>query len=159
MKAAKWLEVLQASKRQSTLPQRFNGTKVIIERLSTTDSRLLFAVHLRLTVLETLRSMPSSRGERSSAIRVFTDNPFSVNWNCLISINVSMWNKLSDSNKKKVTVYSRFSWTSAPQMTNGKREKGRSNWSRGHLCPLPWMWCLISVKWSGASRLRFETCE
>lgn len=99
MKAAKWLEVLQASKRQSTLPQRFNGEKVIIERLSTTDSRLLFAVHLRLTVLETLRSMPSSRGERSSAIRVFTGNPFSVNWNCLFSINVSMWNKLSDSNK------------------------------------------------------------
>ena len=79
MKAAKWLEVLQASKRQSTLPQRFNRAKVIIERLSTTDSRLLFAVHLRLTVLETLRSMPSSGGERSSAIRVFTDNPFSVN--------------------------------------------------------------------------------
>ena len=158
MKAAKWLEVLQASKRQSTLPQRFNRAKVIIERLSTTDSRLPFAVHLRLTVLETLRSMPSSVGERSSVIRVFTESPFSVNWNCLISINVSMWNKLSDSNKK-VAVYSRFSWTFAPQMTNGKREKGRSNWSRGHLWPLPWRWCLISVKWSRASRLRFEACE
>ena len=79
MKAAKWLEVLLASKRQSTHPQRFNRAKVIIERLSTTDSRLLFAVHLRLTVLETLRSMPSSVGERSSVIRVFTESPFSVN--------------------------------------------------------------------------------
>lgn len=98
MKAEKWLEVLQASKRQSTHPQRFNGAKVIIERYHW--FRLLFAVHLRLTVRETLRSMPSSGGECSSVIRVFTDSPFSLNRNCLISINVSMWNKLSDNNKK-----------------------------------------------------------
>lgn len=125
------------------------------------SNHLLFFSTLAYTPngLDTESSLPSKRG--SLMFTVLTDSGPSIIWSSvdLTSNNSPKWNMtekaihwrislMCPTAITKISFYSRFSWTWEPIASRGKQQTANlkndgKNFSRGHLCRLPFVvtWC------------------